>query len=292
MIISASRRTDIPAFYSKWFMNRVRRGWCLVPNPFNRQQVSRVSLDPAEVEAFVFWTRNPRPLMRSLDELDDLGCRYYFLFTTIGYPRRIDPGSPPLDVSIKNFRDLSARIGPEKVIWRYDPIVLSESTGPDFHENNFRRLALALNGSTGRCIVSFMKPYRKARARLEAAAPGSLDPIDFKSSAVCGLLHSIAETGRENGMEIYSCAGEEDLSPFGLQPSRCIDGGLISRLFGVETCAAKDPYQRKECGCTAGRDIGMYDSCLFGCSYCYATTSFERAKANHARHDPESPSLL
>jgi hypothetical protein len=230
--------------------------------------------------------------MGSLEELDGLGCRYYFLFTMIGYPRLIDPGAPPLEVSIQTFHDLSARVGPERVIWRYDPIVLSEHTGSEFHEKNFRQTARALKGSTDRCIISFMKPYRKARGRLEAAAPGSLAPVHFNDDAVRELLHAISEAARENGMAIYSCAGEEDLTPFGIHPSRCIDGELISRLFGMETGRSKDPCQRTECGCTVSRDIGMYDSCLFGCSYCYATTSFERAKANHARHDPEGLSLL
>ncbi len=164
-----------------------------MPNPFNRNQVSRVTLSTAEVDAFVFWSRNPRPLMRYLDELDDLGCRYYFLFTLIGYPDRIDPGAPPLGLSIKTFQELSARVGPQRVIWRYDPIVLSGHSGTGFHERNFRQVAQELKGATGRCVISFVKPYRKARARMEAAAPGSLEPVDFGSPPVRGLLNAISE---------------------------------------------------------------------------------------------------
>ena len=292
MIVSVSRRTDIPAFYSKWFLNRIRRGWCLVPNPFNANQVSRVTLAAAEVDAFVFWSRNPRPLMRYLDELDDMGCRYYFLFTLIGYPDRIDPGSPPLSLSIRTFQELSARVGSQRVIWRYDPIVLSGLSGTGFHESNFRLVAQELKGATDRCIISFVKPYRKARARMEAAAPGSSEPVDFGSPAICGLLNSISQTARENRMEIFSCASEQDLSAFGINSSKCIDADLISKLFAIEISPPKDPCQRKECGCATSRDIGMYNTCLFGCSYCYATSSLERAKANYARHDPQSPSLL
>jgi len=292
MIVSASRRTDIPAFYSKWFLNRVRQGWCLVPNPFNRNQVSRVPLSAGEVEAFVFWTRNPRPLMGYLDELDDLGCRYCFLFTVTGYPRRIDPGSPPLDLSIRTFQELSARVGPQRIIWRYDPIVLSRLTGPGFHESNFRRVAAELKGAAHRCVISFVKPYRKVRTRMEAAAPGCVDPVDFAGPAVRGLLSTISGSARENLMETFSCASEQDLSPFGIRPSRCIDADLLSKLFRIEISAPVDPFQRKECGCAASRDIGVYDTCLFGCSYCYATSSLERAKANYARHDPQSPCLV
>lgn len=292
MIVSVSRRTDIPAFYSKWFLNRMRQGWCLVPNPFNRNQVSRVSLSGDEVDALVFWTRNPRPLMKYLDELDDMGCRYYFLFTLIGYPRRIDPGSRPLAAAIKTFQELSARLGPQRIIWRYDPIVLSSVSGADFHERNFRQVAQELNGAADRCIISFVKPYRKVRARVEIAAPGGTAPIDFDDPEVHGLLAAVSDISRENRIEVFSCASDRDFSSLGIKPSRCIDAELIGELFGIELSAPKDPFQRKECGCVTSRDIGVYDTCPAGCSYCYATSSPERARENHARHDPQSPCLL
>lgn len=291
MIVSASRRTDIPAFYSRWFVNRLRLGWCLVPSPFNPNQVSKVSLSPREVDAFVFWSRNPRPLMRHLDELDDRGCRYYFLFTLIGYPRQIDPESPPLGLSIKTFQELSNRVGPERVIWRYDPVVLSDLSGTAFHENNFRQVARELKGAADRCVISFVKPYRKARARMEAGARGATEPVDFDSRPVRELLSTISAVARENGMEMFSCASGQDFSEFGINASKCIDGDLVSKLFGTRISLAKDPFQRKECGCVVSRDIGVYDTCLFGCSYCYATSSFARAKGNYARHDPQSPSI-
>ena len=263
-----------------------------MPNPFNRDQISRVSLCAEEVEAFVFWTRNPRPLMGHMDELDDLGCRYCFLFTLTGYPPPIDPGSPSPAQSIKTFLDLSARVGSQRIVWRYDPIVLSRLSGTGFHVNNFRQIAKELKGAVQRCVISFVKPYRKTRARLAAAAPGGSDPVDFGSLEVRDLLNAMSEIARENLMEIFSCASEQDLSEFGISQSRCIDAELLSNLFGIEVSAPKDPYQRKECGCATSRDIGVYDTCLFGCSYCYATSSPERARANYARHDPQSPCLL
>lgn len=263
-----------------------------MPNPFNRQQVSTVSLSASEVDAFVFWTRNPRPLMRNLDELDDLGHRYYFLITLIGYPQRLDPGAPSLRNALGAFRNLSAHIGPDRVIWRYDPILLNSLTDRTFHERNFALVARALEGCSKRCIISFMKPYRKVRARMEAVAPGSSRPVDPASIEVKELLEFISGTAGENGLEVFSCAGETDFSALGIGSSRCIDGELIARLFNLEITALKDTCQRKECGCTASRDIGAYDTCLFGCSYCYATSSLSRARANYARHDPDSPSLL
>jgi hypothetical protein len=230
--------------------------------------------------------------MRHLDELDDLGCRYCFLYTITGYPQPIDCGSPPPEQSIKTLQELSERVGAQKIAWRYDPIVLSSLSGTGFHVSNFRRIAKELKGAVHRCIISFVQPYRKARARMEAAAPGGCGPVDFKNPDVQGLLSAISESARENRMGIFSCASEQDLSGFGIRPSRCIDADLLSQLFGIEINAPKDPFQRTLCGCAAGRDIGVYDTCLFGCSYCYATSGLERAKANYSRHDPQSACLL
>ena len=150
MIISASRRTDIPAFYAEWMVRRLREGYCTVPNPFNRNQVSRISLRPEDVDAIVFWTRNPRPLMPYLDELDSRGYRYYFQFTILGYPREIDPKSPPAATAVEAFCELAERLGPRRVIWRYDPIVFTGITPPAFHQENFQRLAESLRGHTRR----------------------------------------------------------------------------------------------------------------------------------------------
>ena len=277
MIISASRRTDIPAFYAEWMVRRLREGYCTVANPFNRNQVARISLKPEDVDAIVFWTRNPRPLMPHLDELDSRGYRYYFQFTILGYPREIDAKSPPAATAVEAFCKLAERLGPKRVIWRYDPIVFSGLTSPAFHEENFRRLAESLKGHTRRVVVSIVDMYRKIEKRLKKlegtqAAVRSCDAGDFGP-----LMCRLAELAGENGMEIVSCAEEVDLRPFGILPGKCVDDRIISEAFGVEVPATKDPAQRKACGCVVSRDIGMYESCLFGCQYCYATKSFEQA---------------
>lgn len=292
MIVSASRRTDIPAFYAEWMVRRLRAGYCTVANPFNRNQVSRISLRPEDVDAIVFWTRNPRPLMPFLDELDQRGYRYYFQFTLLGYPRQIDPKSPPADGALETFRELAGRLGPKRVIWRYDPIVSSGLTPPEFHRENFARLAESLKGHSQRVVVSIVDMYRKIDARLKklAGTPAALGPCE--GTELGPLMRRLADAAGENGMEIVSCAEEIHLRPFGIRPGKCVDDRVIAEALGVEVPDAKDPAQRKACGCVASRDIGMYESCLFGCQYCYATKSFEHAAANHAAHDPNSPSLL
>lgn len=292
MIISASRRTDIPAFYSSWFMNRIREGFCLVPNPFNSKQVSRISLAPGHVDCIVFWTRDPRPLLPHLSLLDAEGYRYYFLITLLNNPRAIDPFAPPVKTSVETFKRLSDRIGPGRVIWRYDPILLSTVTDAHFHKESFSLLARELRGSTARSIISLATIYRKLRGRLSCLEQNGIRVREPEDLETADLMTSLAAAAKENGMEILSCAQERNLSDFGILPGKCVDDALIRELFGIEVSHRKDPSQRKACGCVESRDIGMYDTCRFGCVYCYATSDFGRAKANCSKHDPTGASLL
>jgi len=294
MIISASRRTDIPAFYAHWFINRIRAGFCMVPNPFNPQQIMRISLAPEDVEAIVFWTRNPRPLFPYLQELDERGFRYYFQYTLMNNPRALDANTPTMESAVEAFCQLSERVGSQKVIWRYDPIVFSELTPPDFHRRSYHDIALSLRGFTRRSVISMLDVYSKLKKRLaEMEKQGAaLLPFDGSQPWFGTLVRDLVAIAAENEMEMVSCAEELDLQPFEVRPGKCIDDDTISEVFGLEVTHLKDPGQRKACGCVASKDIGMYDTCLFGCRYCYATRSFERARINYQKHDPDSPSLL
>ncbi len=294
-IISASRRTDIPAFYAEWFIQRIREGYCLVPNPFNRRQVSRVSLRSEDLDVIVFWTRNPRPLFPYLNELDQLGYRYYFQYTLMDNPRWLDPKSPPVDTAIRTFQDLAAQIGPERVIWRYDPIVFTPRSDAGYHQVRFERIAAALKDQTGRVVISIMDAYPKAAGRMRKAAAEGGEIIGLSMPFpgwFTDLIASMVDTASQNGMEIVSCAEHLDLSPCGVRPGKCIDDEYISRTFGLQVNDKKDPFQRKECGCVVSKDIGVYDTCLFGCQYCYATTSFEAAKKHHQDHNPDKGSII
>jgi hypothetical protein len=295
MIISASRRTDIPAFYAQWFMNRVRAGYCTVPNPFNPSQVTTISLRPEDVDVIVFWTRNPRPMFRHLEELDRRGYRYYFQYTLLDNPRLLDRKGPPVVASLDTFRELAGRIGPERVIWRYDPIVFSNLTDTRFHQETYARIARALRGHTYRSVISLLDMYRKLDKRLRALAGQGVEVVDYDGKPdqrFDELMHNLVDTAHENGMQLLSCAETRDLQVYGIRPGKCIDDDYIRDVFGLEVSHRKDPSQREACGCVVSRDIGMYETCLFGCQYCYATGSFERARLNYRAHDPHSPSLL
>ncbi|MBN2550281.1 MAG: DUF1848 domain-containing protein [Anaerolineales bacterium] len=295
MIISASRRTDIPAFYAPWFIHRIRAGFCTVPNPFNPAQVSHVSLLPADVDVIVFWTRNPRPLFPYLDELDQRGYYYYFQYTLLDYPRPLETSTPRLPAALHTFRQLSHRLGPQRLIWRYDPILLTPRTPVQFHLDRYRQIAQALEGCTRRSVISLHDLYPKTKKRLAALKDHGLeilDPQALPADQLAELLTGLAAIAHQHGLEIFSCAETLDLAPYGIQPGKCIDDDYIHRTFGLQVSSQKDPSQRQACGCVVSRDIGMYDTCLFGCSYCYATTSFTRARRRYTHHNPLSPSLV
>ncbi len=290
MIVSASRRTDIPAFYSRWFMNRLRAGFCEVRNPFNATQVSRVSLVPEDVEAIVFWTRDPRPLAPRLPELRAMGHEPFFLFTLLDNPRVLDPKCPGPETAIPAFAALAEAL-PGRVVWRYDPVVLTEKTPPDWHRRTFERLCGRLSGLTGRVVVSLVEPYRKIAGRMAALAGEGYGPLPPDPEAALRLFADLRDMAAARGMTLATCSQPEMFEAAGIPAGRCIDPAWIERHSGRPVAAAKDPNQRPRCGCAPSRDVGAYDRCLFGCRYCYATASFERAGAAFARHDPDAACL-
>lgn len=292
-IISVSRRTDISAFYSKWFMNRVRAGYCTVVNPFNSKQVAWVGLKPEDVMIFVFWTRNSAPLMEHLADLNEKGFNYYFQYTLTGYPKALEPHLPATSHSIETFQKLSKKIGKEKVIWRYDPILLSSHTDLSWHKNNFTALASDLGAFTDRVVISIIDPYKKTTSRLGKTSEIDMVEGAYEIATYDNLIKHIADTARKCGIkEVQTCAEEEDLMKYGITRGKCIDDTLIERITGNPISSKKDPSQRKACGCIVSKDIGANNTCLFGCKYCYATRSLEMAKKNRNKHNPDSPSLL
>lgn len=291
MIISASRRTDIPAFYSRWFMNRIRAGYCEVPNPFNPAQVSRVSLQPEDVEVIAFWTRNAAPLLSHLQELDARGYRYYFLYTVLDYPQLLEPHKTELETRIETVQQLAVRIGPDRVIWRYDPIVLSTITSLGFHQEVFARIASNLEGTTTRCIISFVDLYRKLSKRLHWLEEHGCTIREPYADEATKLAAFMAAAAQSYGITVTSCAEMFDLTASAVSPGSCIDGAYIAATFGIAVSLVKDPSQRPACRCAVSRDIGCYDTCVHGCRYCYATSSASQARARLAGHDPEGPSM-
>lgn len=285
MILSVSRRTDIPSYYSDWFFNRIKEGFVYVRNPMNPHQVSKIVLTPEVVDCIVFWTKNPKPMLDRLDELKEYN--YYFQFTLTGYGRDIESNIPhKKEEMIPTFRELSKRIGAEKVIWRYDPILFTDKYTTEYHLKAFEQIAATLKGYTEKCVISFVDEYTKTKRNMEAIGVFELKPPQLQTFA-----KKIAEIAKSNEMKIASCAESIDLEACGITRNSCIDKELIERIIGCRLNVNKDKNQRPTCGCVESVDIGTYNTCKNGCKYCYANYSAESIIKNCSKYEPQSPIL-
>lgn len=284
MIVSASRRTDIPRFYADWFFNRLREGCALVRNPFRTHQVGRVPLTRDAVDGFVFWTKDPRPMLKKLDRLS--GYPYYFQYTLNAYELNVEPSLAGLEERISAFRSLSSRIGPGRVIWRYDPILFGPGVGPDEHRRRFEALAEKLRGYTDRCTISFLDVYPKNAARLKESGLRAPDGEERRA-----LAAYIAQAAAANGIRVSACCEDGSFSDCGIGRAKCVDSSIFEAMTGFSLRIPKDKSQREGCGCAASVDIGAYGTCPGGCRYCYATRSAQAAEKSFRGHDPKSPLL-
>jgi hypothetical protein len=203
--------------------------------------------------------------------------------------------TPSLSSSLRIFKKLSDLIGPERVIWRYDPVIVSNITDIGFHTDTYKHIAETLRNYTQRSVISFLDIYPKLKKRLQALKENGVEIVDCNKKSderVDELLYTLAEVAEQNKMEIVSCAEDPDLTKYNIQPGKCIDDNYIKNVFGINVSHKKDPYQREACGCVASRDIGVYNTCLSGCQYCYATSSFEKAKVLYENHNPDSSSMV
>jgi hypothetical protein len=285
MIISVSRRTDIPAFYSDWMANRIKEGFVLVRNPMNIHQISRIPLNPSTVDCFVFWTKNPERFLENLSLFSKYN--YYFQFTLTPYDQRLEPNVISKSAVLDVFKKLSSIVGKKRVIWRYDPILITEELSCDWHIKQFAHFAKQLSGSTGRCVISFIDLYKKCEKNLYGIKLTTLTPQLMRD-----FTRSIAVIASNYGIELVSCAEEIDLSEFGVAHGKCIDDKLIAEIAGCDVVVSKDKSQRAECGCVASVDIGAYNSCPHGCLYCYANNDLNAVRFNYAKHNPNSPLLF
>lgn len=286
MIISASRRTDIPSFYSEWFYNRVKEGYVYVRNPMNIHQIGKISLSPTVVDGIVFWTKNPAPMLDRLNELEQY--TYYFQFTLNSYGTDVEVNVPSKnDVVIPAFQKLSLSIGKERVVWRYDPILFNEKYTMQYHLKYFKLLANKLSNYTEKCTVSFIDLYKNTQRNI---APLNIyNPSPQQKEELMGRFSEIAN---ENGIYIDTCAEDIDLSKFNINHAHCIDKDRFERLGNYTLNVEKDKNQRLECGCIASIDIGSYNTCRNGCLYCYANYSSKTVNNNSTQHNPESPLLF
>jgi hypothetical protein len=285
MILSVSRRTDIPAFYSEWFLNRIKEGYVYVRNPFNPRQISNVNIRPEVVDCIVFWSKDPLPLINKIKLLENY--KYYFQFTITPYDSDIENNLRSKSEILKTFIELSKLIGKERVILRYDPILLTDKYTIDFHKRSFEKLCEKVNGYTERIVISYLDDYKKARRNMK-----EINLQEITMQQVWETAKFIGEAASIAKIEVETCAEEYDLTQFGIKRGKCIDGDLIERITGYKLKKLNKDGNRQLCLCDQCIDIGQYDSCINGCVYCYANVNKETAIRNHMEHSKASPILI
>lgn len=328
VIISASRSTDIPAFYAKWFFNRLAKGYCIWYNPFN-QQPMYISFKNCKV--VVFWTKNPEPIIPYLPELDKRGIHYYFQVTLNDYMQEgFEPNVPPVAKRIETFKKLSQLIGKERVIWRFDPLIVTPQLSPRMLLSRIWHIGNKLNGYTDKLVFSFVdvKAYRKVQNNLIKETSyftkedvESAEMTNAQRMEIVDGLVKLREIWKQEGwdLQMATCAEDMELSLYGIEHNCCIDGELMKRIFADDkelvyylhtgklperdmfgeippipekSKNLKDKGQRKICGCMVSKDIGMYNTCRHFCVYCYANTSKECVLRNKDKHNDDSESII
>lgn len=329
IIVSASRSTDIPAFYAKWFVDRLAAGYAVWYNPFN-QQPMKISFEKTKV--VVFWTKNPAPLIPYLHELDERGIHYYFLFTLNDYEaENFEPNVPALEERVETFKRLSALIGKERVIWRFDPIIMTSHLQPRDILKKVWKIGNLIKDCSEKLVFSFVdvKSYRKVQNNLikdtDSFTRETIDLAEPNDEQIREIVEGLAKLREhwkiEDGwtLTLATCAEKIDLEEYGVEHNKCIDGDLMERLFAddkelvyylrtgklpepdlfggipelpLESKNLKDKGQRKLCGCMISKDIGMYNTCRHLCAYCYANTSRNVVMSNKDKHSDESESII
>ena len=328
IIISASRSTDIPAFYAKWFFNRLAKGYCAWYNPFNQKKMY-ISFDYCKV--VVFWTKNPKPIIPHLHELDERGIHYYFQVTLNDYVKEgFEPCVSSVEERVETFKQLSRIVGADRVIWRFDPLIITQSLTPKMLLTKIWHIGNMLKGYTNKLVFSFVdvKAYRKVQSNLVKETPffskSDVETAELnenqRQEVIDGLV-KIRQAWKDQGWNVAlaTCAEEFDYHSYGIEHNRCIDGELMERIFGedqelvyylhtgklpepnlfdnipplpAKSVNMKDKGQRKICGCMVSKDIGMYNTCRHLCVYCYANTSKELVIKNASKHNDESESII
>ena len=282
MILSVSRRTDIPCWYSEWFVNRLRAGYVYVRNPINASQISRIPLGSDVVDCIVFWTKDAGPMMERIGEIEKMGYPYCFQYTITPYGKELEGGLRAKEEILDNFLALSERIGPERMVWRYDPILLNDEWTVERHEEAFFKMCETLAGHADRVVISFLDLYAKLRRT---------DLREVGEEQVRRLAQAVGKTAGANGLRVQTCCESWDLRQYGIEQGGCLDRRLLEQTCGCSLSLKPDKGQREGCGCMESVDIGAYHTCPNGCLYCYANQSPARVRENQTKHDPEGELL-
>lgn len=282
MIINTGMRTDIPAFYSEWFINRIKAGIVLVRNPYRPEWVTSYKLDPDVVDCIVFCTKNPAPMLPFTDHLKPFG-QYWFV-TITPYGKDVEPNVPPKETVMEDFKRLSEAVGTNCICWRYDPVFIDDTYTLARHISDFEEMAKTLSGCTETCVISFIDLYEKVKRNFPQVR-------EVTPNECAELGKAFSETGKRYGITVKTCAEGSDLMQYGVDCSGCMTKEIFEKALGCPLNIPKKKSQRAECDCVLGTDIGAYDTCGHLCKYCYANYNRENVARNMKAHDPNSPFL-
>lgn len=282
MIINTGSRTDIPAFFSKWFLNRIDEGFVCSRNPYNGD-IYKYPLDSKIIDCLCFCTKNPRPLLKNIESLNDF--KQFWFVTITPYGKDIEKNVPDFKNIIKSFKALSETLGINSVSWRYDPIFLTEKYSLDFHIDWFEEMASELSAYTNDCTISFIDMYQKVLRNFPEVNEVTVDER-------LKIGENFSKIANEYDLKMKTCVEGTLLDQFGFDSSGCMTQNVIEKAIGNNLKIPKGKYRIRECDCIFGRDIGVYNTCLHGCRYCYANSNMKLVKRNQKLHNPDSPLLI
>ena len=286
MIINTGLRTDIPAFFADWFINRIKAGYVCVRNPYNRQQVTEYQLNPDVVDLLVFCPKNPIPLITQLKSEDVLRPFKQFWFVTITpYGRETEPNVPDKQLVIECFKELSCKLGINSVCWRYDPVLVNEKYTVDFHINAFKKMAQQLSDYTETCVISFIDLYKKVQKNFSSA-------IEVSAAEQEIICKEFVKIGKQYNISVKTCGESPSLAEFGVDVSGCMTKEVFEKAAGCRLDIPKMRQNRKECACILTADIGEYNTCSHFCRYCYANYDRQSVIRNNKFHDKNSAFLI
>lgn len=283
MILNTGSRTDIPAFYSKWFYNRIKEGWVLVRNPYDPLHITRYILSPQVIDVMVFCTKNPEPMMAEISLLSAFDTFWFVTITPYG--KDIEPFVPEKEMVIESFQKLSDITGYERMSWRYDPVFISEKYSADYHIRQFEKMAGKLKGYTKQCVVSFIDLYEKTKRNFPEAKSVTGEEQRY-------LIEAFGEIAKNNELQIHLCCESSSLVRENIDADGCMSKGVLERAIGCRLNVPKKKTARSECECLLGADIGAYHTCGHGCLYCYANYDRRTVEENRKQHDENSPLLI
>ena len=284
MILNTGGRTDTVQYYTEWLLRRFEEGYVLSRNPLFPNKVTRYELTPDKVDCVVFCSKDYKPILPRLHEITDR-FHTYFHYTITAYGKEIEPGVPSVEESIRTLKELSAQVGRERIAWRYDPVLLTDTYTIEHHLETFEKMAEEIAPHIDRCIFSFVEMYRK----LETNMP---ELIALTEEDKDTLARGLGEIADKHGIFLQTCGTNGDFSRYGIHASGCMTLDILGRANGITFKNLKHRGMREGCHCIESRDIGAYDTCLNGCKYCYANKSPKKARENFKFHDPASPLLL